>query len=71
QGGGQSHVGPAYAPGDDGHDRIFFVGYLYKAIHNERELRPLSTLWGERQSVVPSGFNAKTHFDVVRPPRIR
>lgn len=43
----------------------FFIGYLQKAIHDERELRPLASLREERQSVVRSGFNAKTHFDVV------
>jgi gamma-glutamyl:cysteine ligase YbdK (ATP-grasp superfamily) len=44
----------------------FFIGYLQKSIHEERELRPLAALREERQSVVRSGFNAKTHFDVVQ-----
>lgn len=43
----------------------FFVGYLHRAIRENRELRSLSTLREERQSVVRSGFHAKTDFNVV------
>jgi hypothetical protein len=43
----------------------FFIGYLHKAIHEGRALRPLATLREERQSVVRSGFNAQTHLSVV------
>ena len=43
----------------------FFIGYLYRAIHEERQLRPLSSLREERLSVVRSGFNAKTHFNII------
>ena len=43
----------------------FFIGYLHKAIHEERQLRPLSALREERSAVVRSGFNAKTHFNIV------
>lgn len=46
-----------------------FIGYLQKAIHEERELRPLAALREERQSVVRSGFGAKTHFDVAQTAR--
>ena len=44
----------------------FFIGYLHMAIHEERELRPLAVLREERQSVVRSGFGAKSHFDVTQ-----
>lgn len=43
----------------------FFIGYLYRAIHEERQLRPLSALREERLAVVLSGYNAKTHFNIV------
>jgi hypothetical protein len=43
----------------------FFIGYLYRAIHDERQLRPLSSLREERLSVVRSGFDAKTHFNIA------
>lgn len=43
----------------------FFIGYLYIAIHEERQLRPLSSLREERLSVVRSGFDAKTHFNII------
>jgi gamma-glutamylcysteine synthetase len=43
----------------------FFIGYLHRAIHEGRQLRPLATLREERQSVVRSGFNARTHLNVV------
>lgn len=43
----------------------FFIGYLHRAIHEERELRPLAALREERQSVVRSGFDAKSHFSVT------
>lgn len=47
----------------------FFTGYLHKAIHEERELRPLSAIREERQAVVRSGFNAKTHFNIIETVR--
>ena len=43
----------------------FFIGYHYRAIHEERQLRPLSSLREERLSAVRSGFNAKTHFNIM------
>jgi gamma-glutamylcysteine synthetase len=43
----------------------FFIGYLYRAIYDERQLRPLSSLREERLSVVRSGFDAKTHFNIA------
>lgn len=47
----------------------FFTGYLQSALHKERELRPLAALREERQSVVRSGFAAKSHFSVVDTAR--
>jgi gamma-glutamylcysteine synthetase len=47
----------------------FFIGYLYRAIHQERQLRPLSSLREERLSVVRSGFSAKTHFNIINTIR--
>jgi len=47
----------------------FFAGYLHRAIHEERELRPLSAIREERQAVVRSGFNAKTHFNIIETVR--
>ena len=47
----------------------FFVGYLHRAIHEGRELRPLASVREERQAVVRSGFHAKTHFDVIKTVR--
>jgi gamma-glutamyl:cysteine ligase YbdK (ATP-grasp superfamily) len=43
----------------------FFIGYLSRAINEERELRPLSTLREERMAAIRSGYDAKTHFNVV------
>jgi gamma-glutamyl:cysteine ligase YbdK (ATP-grasp superfamily) len=43
----------------------FFIGYLHRAINEERQLRPLSALREERIAVVRSGYNAKTHFNIV------
>ena len=43
----------------------FFIGYLYRAINEERQLRPLPVLREERTSVVRSGYNAKSHFNIV------
>src|SRR5919202_2405412 len=42
----------------------FFAGYLHRAIHEERVLRPLPAIREERQAVVRSGFDAKTHFNI-------
>lgn len=47
----------------------FFTGYLHRAIHEERELRPLPAIREERQAVVRSGFNAKTHFNIIETVR--
>jgi gamma-glutamyl:cysteine ligase YbdK (ATP-grasp superfamily) len=43
----------------------YFIGYLYKAINEERQLRPLSILREERMAVVRSGYNAQSHFNIV------
>jgi len=43
----------------------FFIGYLSRAIHEERELRSLPTLREERMAAVRYGFNAKTHFNII------
>jgi gamma-glutamyl:cysteine ligase YbdK (ATP-grasp superfamily) len=43
----------------------FFIGYLSRAIHEERELRPLSTLREERIAAVRYGYSAKTHFNII------
>ena len=43
----------------------FFIGYLSRAIHEERELRSLPTLREERMATVRYGFNAKTHFNII------
>jgi len=43
----------------------FFIGYLSRAIHEERELRPLPTLREERMASVRYGFNAKSHFNII------
>ena len=47
----------------------FFAGYLHKAIHEERALRPLASVREERQAVVRSGFNARTHFNIIETVR--
>ena len=47
----------------------FFTGYLHRAIHEERELRSLPAIREERQAVVRSGFNAKTHFNIIETVR--
>jgi gamma-glutamylcysteine synthetase len=47
----------------------FFTGYLHRVIHEERELRPLPGIREERQAVVRSGFNAKTHFNIIETVR--
>ena len=44
----------------------FFIGYLYKAIHQERQLRPLPALREERLGVVKSGYDAVTHFNILK-----
>jgi gamma-glutamyl:cysteine ligase YbdK (ATP-grasp superfamily) len=43
----------------------YFIGYLYKAINEERQLRPLSVLREERMAVVRSGYSAQSHFNIV------
>jgi len=43
----------------------FFIGFLYKAIIDGKPLRPLSSIREERNAVIHSGYNAKTHFDIV------
>jgi gamma-glutamylcysteine synthetase len=47
----------------------FLVGYLHRAIHEERSLRPLPSVREERQAVVRSGFNAKTYFNIIETVR--
>ena len=47
----------------------FFTGYLHRAIHEELALRPLAASREERQAVVRSGFNAKTHFNIIETVR--
>ncbi len=43
----------------------FFIGFLYRSILEGKTLRPLSSIREERLAVVRSGYNAKTHFDVL------
>ena len=43
----------------------FFIGYLYRAINEERQLRPLSVLREERMAVIRSGYNAQSHFNII------
>lgn len=43
----------------------FFIGYLSRAIYEERQLRPLSSLREERLAAVRSGYQAETHFDII------
>jgi gamma-glutamyl:cysteine ligase YbdK (ATP-grasp superfamily) len=43
----------------------FFIGYLSRAIHEERELRSLSILREERMAAVQYGYNAKSHFNIT------
>jgi gamma-glutamylcysteine synthetase len=47
----------------------FFTGYLHRAIHEELELRTLPAIREERQAVVRSGFNARTHFNIIETVR--
>ncbi len=47
----------------------FFTGYLHRAIHEEQNLRPLPAIREERQAVVRSGFDAKTHFNIIETVR--
>jgi gamma-glutamylcysteine synthetase len=47
----------------------FFIGYLNRAIYEERQLRPLSALREERLAAVRSGYNAKTHFNMIETIR--
>src|SRR5918996_3128598 len=43
----------------------YFIGYLYRAINDKRQLRPLSVLREERMAVIRSGYNAQSHFNIV------
>jgi gamma-glutamyl:cysteine ligase YbdK (ATP-grasp superfamily) len=43
----------------------YFIGYLYRAINEERQLRPLSVLREERIAVIRSGYNAQSHFNII------
>ena len=43
----------------------YFIGYLYRAINEERQLRSLSVLREERMAVVRSGYNAQSHFNII------
>jgi gamma-glutamyl:cysteine ligase YbdK (ATP-grasp superfamily) len=43
----------------------FFIGYLYRAISEERQLRPLAVLREERTAVIRSGYDAMSHFNIM------
>ncbi|NOJ29043.1 MAG: hypothetical protein DA328_02625 [Nitrososphaeraceae archaeon] len=43
----------------------FIIGYVHQSILEEKNLRPLSSLREERIAVVRSGYNAKTHFNML------
>ena len=47
----------------------FFIGYLYRAINEERQLRPLAVLREERLAAVRSGYDAQTHFNILETIR--
>ena len=47
----------------------FFIGYLYRAINEERQLRPLAVLREERLAAVRSGYNAQTYFNILETIR--
>lgn len=47
----------------------FFVGYPDTAIHDGGAPLPLASAREERQAVVRSGFNAKTHFNIIENVR--
>jgi len=47
----------------------FFIGFLYKSILASKTLRPLSSIREERNAVIHSGYNAKTHFDITETTR--
>jgi hypothetical protein len=47
----------------------FFIGFLYKAIIDDKPLRPLASIREERNAVIYSGYNAKTHFDITETAR--
>ena len=47
----------------------FFIGFLYKAILDGKALRPLASIREERNAVIYSGYNAKTHFDIAETAR--
>ena len=47
----------------------FFIGFLYRAIFDGKALRPLSSIREERNAVIHSGYNAKTHFDITETAR--
>jgi len=44
---------------------VFFIGYLSRAMYEDRELRPLASLREERMAAVRSGYNAKSHFNII------
>ena len=44
----------------------FFIGFLYKSILDGKALRPLSSIREERNAVIHSGYNAKTHLDIMK-----
>ena len=43
----------------------FFIGYLYRAISEETQLRPLAVLREERMAVIRSGYDAMSHFNIM------
>ena len=43
----------------------FVIGYLYRAISEERQLRALAVLREERMAVIRSGYDAMSHFNIM------
>jgi len=47
----------------------FFIGYLYRAINEETQLRPLAVLREERLAALRSGYNAQSYFNILETIR--
>ena len=43
----------------------FVIGYLYRAISEERQLRELAVLREERMAVIRSGYDVMSHFNIM------
>jgi gamma-glutamyl:cysteine ligase YbdK (ATP-grasp superfamily) len=43
----------------------FFIGFLYRSILEGKPLRPLSSIREERLAVIRTGYNSKTHFNIL------